>query len=246
MSIVERQDKDGVAVLTMNRPDVLNALSLETFLELEQHLDDIAASGDAISVIVLRGAGRSFCAGVDLKGSGIVNPDIPHYHSEVLFKMEAMPQVIIASVQGHCYTGGLELVLACDLIVCADDARFCDTHAKFGIIPGWGMPQRLPELIGLRKAKEIMFTSRVVPGTEAAELGLANLSVPPADLEEKTLEFAATIAANSSHVIGFEKRAAHSAGDLTRSDALREVRTTNPGLDPNDEALTEKLYNRKG
>ena len=153
-------DDQGIAVLTLNRPDVLNALSPALFVELRTHLDAIASATEEIGVVVLRGEGRSFSAGNDLKAiqAGDTAPS-PHFQADTLEQIERLPQPVIASVRGHCYTGSLELALACDLLICSDTARFADTHGKWSMTPTWGMSQRLPRRIGPLRARELMYTA---------------------------------------------------------------------------------------
>ena len=165
MALVERTDRDGLAVLTLNRPEVLNALSPNLFVELRAHVDTLATQTEEIGCVILCGKGRSFSAGNDLKAiQAGETPPSRHYQAETLDAIENLPQPVIAAVQGHCYTGSLELALACDLMVAADDARFADTHGKWGMSPTWGMSQRLPRRVGLVAAKELMFSGRVVSG----------------------------------------------------------------------------------
>ncbi|MCK9520816.1 MAG: enoyl-CoA hydratase/isomerase family protein, partial [Dehalococcoidia bacterium] len=177
--LVLREDRDGVAWLTLNRPDALNALSPSLFVELRAHIDAIARDIDTVGCVVLRGAGRSFSAGNDIKAiqAGDRAPS-PHFQAETLDAIEALPQPVIAAVHGHCYTGALELALACDLLVVAESARFADTHGKWSMTPTWGMSQRLPRRIGPIRAKEMMFTGTPISGARAVELGLANQCVP--------------------------------------------------------------------
>ena len=143
--LVIRNDAGGVATLTLNRPDALNALNLALFLELRSHIEDIRSDTDGVGCVVLRGAGRSFCAGNDLKSIQVgEEPPNPTFQADTIDMLEALPQPVIAEVRGHCYTGGLELALGCDLLVASGTARFSDTHGKWGMTPRWGMSQRLP------------------------------------------------------------------------------------------------------
>ena len=171
--LVIRTDHHGVSTLTLNRPEALNALSPLLFEQLRSLLSDIADSPDEIGVVILTGAGRSFSAGNDLKaiekGDRSVNP---YQQAETLDFIEHMPQPVIASVRGHCYTGALELALACDLLICADDARFCDTHGKWGMVPTWGMTNRLPERVGPLVARDIMYDES---SKESRQLKLVSL-----------------------------------------------------------------------
>jgi len=172
--LVLRNDHEGCSTLTLNRPEALNALSPALFVELREHLDDIAQHTDEIGVVILAGAGRSFSAGNDLKAirAGETAPG-PHFQAETIDALEALPQPVIGAIQGHCYTGSLELALGCDLLLASESAKFCDTHGKWGMSPTWGMGSRLPRRVGIQRAREMMFSGRVVRGPEAAEIGLA-------------------------------------------------------------------------
>jgi enoyl-CoA hydratase len=231
--LVERTDSQGVAVLCLNRPDVLNALSPKLFDELRAHVDRLAAEIDTVGCVVLRGAGRSFSAGNDLRAiQAGERARSAHFQAETLDALERLPQPVIAAVQGHCYTGALELALACDLLIAAESARFADTHGKFGMTPTWGMSQRLPRRIGPLRAKELMFSGRPVTGTEAVALGLANHCVPDAELESRALALAGEIAANSWFTLRSEKALIREGEPLGLADALGFERTNSPGAGP--------------
>ena len=223
---------DGVATLTLNRPDALNALSPGLFVELRSHLDAVA-SGDDCGVVVLTGAGRSFSAGNDLKAiqSGERAPSA-HFQAETLDLIESMPQVVIAAVKGHCYTGSLELAIACDLLICGDDVRFCDTHGRYAMVPTWGMISRLPERVGPLAARDMMYSGRVVGADEAVRMGLANRSVAADDLHDEAQRWAQQIAASSWHTLRNEKRMMRELGEMTRADGLRWGRENGPGAGP--------------
>ena len=231
--LVLRTDDGGIAFLTLNRPDALNALSPKVFVELRSHIDSIAASIDTIGCVVLRGAGRSFCAGNDLKAimAGERAP-VPHFQADTLQAIEDLPQPVIAAVQGHCMTGGLELALACDLLLAAESARFADTHGKWGMTPTWGMTQRLPRRIGPLRAKEMMLSGRNVDGKEAAAIGLANRCVPDAELESATLELAKQIVGNSWHTLRADKKLVNQGQDFGLEQGLAFERRESPGASP--------------
>lgn len=229
--LVTREDRDGVAILSLNRPEALNALSPALFEELRAHIDAIAEQTDAVGVVVLRGEGRSFSAGNDLKAiqSG-ERPPSPYFQAETLEAIENLPQPVIAAVQGHCYTGSLELALACDLMITAESAKLADTHGKWGMSPTWGMSQRLPRRIGLLAAKEMMFSGRTVSGGEAAEIGLANKCVADDELLDATLEMAASFVANSWHTLRADKMLVNMGLNKPLKEALREERENSPGV----------------
>ena len=237
--LVERTDSEGVAVLCLNRPEVLNALSPKLFDELRGHVDRLAGQTDTVGCVVLRGAGRSFSAGNDLRAiQAGERAASPHFQAETLDALERLPQPVIAAVQGHCYTGALELALACDLLIAAESARFADTHGKFGMTPTWGMSQRLPRRIGPLRAKQLMFSGRPVSGADAVALGLANQCVPDAELESAALALAREIAANSWFTLRTEKTLIREGESLGLADALSFERRTSPGAGPD---LTERL-----
>ncbi len=201
--LVLREDRNGWALLTLNRPEKLNALTVAIFKELRAHISDVR-SDDAIGCLVLRGAGRCFSAGHDLAdiAAGEAVPS-RGWHSETLRMLEKLPKPVIAAVHGHCYTGALEVALAADFIIAADNARFGDTHAKWALTPVWGMSQRLPRRVGVATAKRLMFTADMIDAAEAVRIGLAEYAVPLETFEAEIEQLAGRIVANS----GFSHRA---------------------------------------
>lgn len=196
--LVLRADADGVATLTLNRPDKLNALTVGMFRELRAHVEALKAD-DSIGCVVLRGAGKCFSAGHDL-GDIAEGEAVPSrgWHSETLRLMEKLPKPVIAAVHGHCYTGALEVALACDFIVASETARFGDTHAKWALTPIWGMSQRLPRRVGIATAKRLMFTADMIDSSEAVRIGLAEYAVPADRFDEEVAGLAKRITANSA------------------------------------------------
>jgi len=191
--IVEK--KGGVAKITINRPDLLNALNPTTHRELQDaflHMDE----DPDVRVIIITGTGRAFCAGGDLKfissvsDNAIAISQIGQAFHDTFYIMEHLTKPIIAMVNGLCMAGGIELMEACDLAYAAEDARIGDQHATYGLIPGGGGSQRLPRLIGLRKAKELLFTGEWIPAKDAEAMGLINKAVPADKLEETVMEMA--------------------------------------------------------
>jgi enoyl-CoA hydratase len=183
-SEVLRVEVDGpVALLTLDRPNAMNALSAalrdaiaRAFRELE------AAAQNRVAIVT--GAGRAFCAGYDLKelSDGGTERTADSASSDMADAMEAYGGPIIAAVNGHAITGGFELALACDVIVASEAAKFADTHALVGILPGWGLSQKLPRLIGESRAKELAFTGNFLTADEALAWGLVNRVLPPGEL----------------------------------------------------------------
>ena len=225
LTTVRLERNGSVARLTFARPGSLNALSPTLISEALLVAQTVAAS-DA-RVMIVAGEGRSFSAGVDLKATA----GDPDFHGEAARRfseearelaklLETMPQATIARVTGHCFTGGLEIALACDLIVAADDAIFCDTHAKLGLRPGWGLSQRLPRRIGAMKAREVSFTARRVSAGEALAMGLVLDVVPLEGLDARIEALAAAICEMEPVSIGAYKTLYRASETHTLDDGL--------------------------
>jgi dihydroxynaphthoic acid synthetase len=181
---------EGVAHITINRPEVLNALRKETYLELLSVLE-IAACDPTVGVIVITGAGdRAFCSGGDVKGQRARGPVEGRNQMTVLLRvaevMRTCGKPIIASVNGYAIGSGHELHLLCDLTIAADSARFGQVGPKVGAIPFWGAVQMLPRIVGEKKAREIIFLCRQYSAAEALEMGLVNWVVPSEELASET------------------------------------------------------------
>jgi enoyl-CoA hydratase/carnithine racemase len=234
-NLVLRSDREGVATLTLNRPDKLNALNPGVFVELRAHVDAIA-SDDSVACVVLTGSGRAFCAGHDLDAiaTGERAPS-RHFEPETVDALEALPKPTIARIHGHCYTGGLELALACDLLVASESARLGDTHGQWGLVPVWGMSVRLPERVGRSTAMELMFTSRRVSGPDAAAIGLVDHCVADDALDDAIDALAAEIVANSAGTNRIVKALLADRAERTREQALLHERALPHGT-PDDMA----------
>ena len=245
--LVERQDADGVATLTLNRPEKLNAISIPLMVELRDHLDALSTDR-TVGCVVLTGAGRSFCAGHDLESiaSGEKAPS-RHFESETVDALEALPQPTIAKIRGHCFTGGLEVALGCDFLVAADDAKLGDTHGQWGLAPVWGMSVRLPERVGRARAKELSFTSRRISGADALALGLVDYSVPAAELDARVDTLAAEIVENSWGTNRIFKQLLAANADVPRAHALAFERQAPFGM-PEDrkERMSRRGSKKRG
>lgn len=204
--------RDGaVATLTLNRAEAMNALTPDMLQNLGDHLLELARD-DAVRIIVLTGAGKAFSAGVDLKAlgrveleGGLVGEVLDAPARRLIDAISAAPQPVIAKVNGHCYTGALEIALACDLLVMAREAGLGDTHAKWGLRPSWGMSQRLALRVGSQRARELSFTARTVRGEEALALGIASHVVPRAELDSLVEQLCEQIVQNSPQAIAAYK-----------------------------------------
>jgi enoyl-CoA hydratase len=230
--LVLRDDAAGVATLTLNRPEKRNAIDRDLFRVLRRQIKAIE-NESAIGLVVVRGAGGNFCAGHDLK-------EAPHADSlgwlrqEMLTieRLTSLRQPVIAAVEGICYTGGLELALAADFIVCDETARFADTHGKWGLVPGWGLSQRLPRRIGQAKALEMMLTCQPYDGRAAEVMGLANQCVAVGALDAAVAALAQTILANSWHSNAENKKLVYATDGMRLSDGLDHELMRNAGFDP--------------
>jgi enoyl-CoA hydratase len=216
---------EGVATIAFNRPEVLNALDIEARRELLHALK--AADADAtVRVVVLMGVGgRAFSAGADVRVFRDLTPqqalDYSHFVKQAVRRIETLSKPVIAAVRGFALGGGLELALACDLIVAAEDARFGQPELNVGLIPGAGGSQRLPRAIGLRTAKELVYTGRIITAQEAHELGLVNRVVPVKALERAVRELARIIGTKSAVVLRLAKEALNKAVEVPLAEGLR-------------------------
>jgi len=185
MLLVEKQD--GIAVVTLNRPEAMNALSKALRSELYKAMTALDADPE-VSVVILTGAGtRAFTAGLDLKELGSDAGAMGAANAEgadenPVKAIELCTKPVIGAINGVAITGGFEVALACDVLIASENARFADTHARVGIMPGWGLSQKLSRLIGLYRAKELSLTGNFLSAQKAEEWGLVNRVVPAEDL----------------------------------------------------------------
>ena len=224
-----------VATVTLDRPDALNALTPSMLGSLGDTLEALARRSE-IRVVVLTGAGRAFSAGVDLKalaGRDITNGavgdilDVPA--RRVTSLLSSMDQIVIAKVNGFCFTGALELALACDVVIAAEEAKFGDTHAKFGLRPTWGMSQRLMALVGPARARDLSYTARTFTGAEAARWGLVAACAPREQLDAVVQTYVEAVLANHAASLAAYKDLYRVALDRGLTDGLSyEYATTYP------------------
>lgn len=199
MTLVRVEVEAGVAVVTLNRPEAMNALSRALRGELARVMRELDAAED-VRAVVLTGAGeRAFTAGLDLKelGSGAAalgdatetTPD-----ANPVKAVEQCRKPVIGAINGVAITGGFELALACDVLIASTNARFADTHARVGIMPGWGLSQKLSRMIGISRAKELHFTGNFLDARTAEAWGLVNRVVEPGELLPAARKLAADMA----------------------------------------------------
>ncbi len=184
--VLSVEKHEGIATFTLNRPQALNALSRELRGALAAAFAALRTDA-ATGVVILTGAGRAFTAGLDLKelgdtGFGAGATEAAVADGDVIQAMARCPQPIIGAINGFAVTGGFEIALACDVLVCSTEARFADTHARVGVMPGWGLSQRLSRAIGIHRAKELSLTGNYLTARQAYEWGLVNRVVDPDEL----------------------------------------------------------------
>jgi enoyl-CoA hydratase len=243
--LIQRSDSGGVTTLTLNRPDKLNALNGALFLELDAHLASFETNVDSVGVVVIRGSGKCFSAGLDLNDAASgVQAVTPLFQSRTIDRLARLPQPVIAAVHGHCYTGALEVTLAADLIFAAESAMFGDTHAKWGLTPAWGMSQRLPRRVGRGQASRMMFTCKPVSAREALSIGLADVCVADDRFEGEVDVLSKSIVANSWFSLRGNKQLMTETDGLPLSAGLAQEFFRRGGRAPDFEARVAAFSKR--
>jgi len=200
------EKEDGIATITFNRPEALNALNNQTRLEFRNVMSDIQDDDD-IKVVIVTGAGRAFVAGSDIKELKNTTPLEAHSITRLGEIIENLEKPVIAAVNGFALGGGCEIAMACDLIIASEKAKFGQPEINIGVIPGGGGTQRLQRIAGVHKAKELIFTGDIIDAKEAEKIGLVNKVVPVDQLEALVKEIAQKIAGKSSAAIKLAKAA---------------------------------------
>lgn len=222
---IKLEKENAVATIRLNRPDALNALGPDLLAELSGALSD-AGEDETIKALVVRGEGRAFCAGADLtyfetafSDPGLLAAFIEQMNG-CLFQLEELPIPAIAVVHGFALAGGLELMLACDLAIAAQDARIGDQHVNFGLMPGGGSTQRLPRRVGMQRAMELLTTGRWLSGAEAAEWGLVLRAVPAGELDQELEKLLGPLRVKSRPGLGWIKSVTQRGRDLPLRDGI--------------------------
>ncbi len=209
MAFVELEKQGHVGILTVNRPEALNALNSQVLADLGAAVDAVEADQE-IYVVILTGAGRSFVAGADIgemKGfSSIEGKKFGVHGGEVFLKLENMSKPVIAAVNGFALGGGCELAMSCDIRLASEKAKFGQPEVGLGITPGFGGTQRLPRIVGIGRAMELILTAKTISAAEAKEIGLVNEVYAPEELMDKALELANAICANAQIAVQESKR----------------------------------------
>lgn len=210
--------------IIINRPKFLNALDIETLKLLDKSLDELI--NEDIKVLIITGSGsKAFVAGADIKAMVNMNAIQAREYSilgqRVLSKIENLPFAVIAAVNGYALGGGCELAMACDIRVCSDNASFSLPELGLGVIPGFGGTQRMPRLLGVGVAKELLYTSRMISSEEALRYGLVNYIVTQEKLMDKCNELVCSIMSNSSFAVKMCKSSVNDGIEMNLSNALQ-------------------------
>jgi enoyl-CoA hydratase len=200
------EKEENIAIITFNRPDAMNALNNQTRAEFAAAIAEVAADNE-IKVLILTGSGKAFVAGSDIKEFSQTTPYVAHNINRLGEMVEKLEKPVIAAVNGFCLGGGCEIAMGCDIIIASEKAKFGQTEINIGIIPGGGGTQRLPRLIGICRAKELIYTGDIIGAEEALRLGLVNRVVPVDQLMPVAKELAKKIATKSSAALKLAKTA---------------------------------------
>ena len=223
--IILTERHGAVCLVTLNRPDALNALSRALRAEIVRVFTELKDDPE-IRAVVLTGAGRAFTAGVDLKEAGqtgfALGADEDSKNIDLARAMMAYPWPIVGAINGFAITGGFELALLCDVLLASEHAKFADTHARVGIMPGWGLSQRLPRLIGTSRAKELSFTGNFLDAHTAERWGLVNRVYEAHDLVPAALKLASEMASTDPVLLRGYKKMIDDGFGMTFGEALKE------------------------
>jgi len=215
---------EGIETLAINRPKVLNALNHETLLELECAIFQIKDNREVKALIITGTGEKAFVAGADISQFlevGVVEGrEFAGLGHKIMLALEELPIPVIAAVNGFALGGGTELALACDMIVASEKAIFGLPEVRLGIIPGFGGTQRLPRVVGMNIAREMVFSGDMIDAARAHQIGLANHVVAPDKLMEKARELAKTIMSRGPFAIAQAKRSINHGADLSKYDAF--------------------------
>ena len=226
---------DGLAVLTLNRPQRLNALSLELRRALFETFAALEAD-DETRVVILTGAGRAFSAGLDLEelGNGAAIHGRKEPWSDTGAAVRSFSGPVIGAINGAAVTGGFEIALCCDMLIASSDARFADTHGRVGLLAGWGLSQRLSRVIGLARAKELSLTGNFLDAATAERWGLVNRVVAPDALLPTCRELASAMLSVTAEFLPMYKRVIDQGYHMSLADGMafeaRESKVWNEGV----------------
>ncbi|MFB0562688.1 MAG: enoyl-CoA hydratase/isomerase family protein [Candidatus Lokiarchaeia archaeon] len=226
LETIKIDKEDGIGKIILNRPDKRNAISAEMFRDIGEAAR-IVSDDNEIKVVILTGAGPVFSAGIDFTSMGALGGVSSWTFRDILKKsqenyglLESMEKPVIAAIQGAAIGAGMELSLCCDIRIAAEDARMGIPEVCFGLVPDLGGAQRLPRIIGLGRAKELIFTGKIIDAKEADRIGLVNKIVPADKLMDATMEMANEIKDNGLIAIGLAKKIANKAMEVDMDSVM--------------------------
>lgn len=224
--VVLYQREDRLGILTLNRPDALNALTVEMLDLLNRYLDEVESDPEARVVLLTAAGDRAFCVGADLRAraqeyeAGVVEDPMGRQIRRLLRRLEVLDRPVVAAIHGYCLGGGLELALACDLRVASDKAQFGLPEANVGSMPGAGGTQRLTRLVGPGWAKDLIFTGRRIDAQEAYRIGLVNRVSPAEGYLEEARKLCGEIARKAPLSLRYAKWAVNTSLDVDLESGL--------------------------
>ncbi len=215
---------EGIATITLNRPEALNAFSQEVVAEVLQAVEDIR-NDENTRVVVLTGSGeKAFSAGADIKAMIGMNAlkarELSLMGEKLCLTFENLEKPVIAALNGYALGGGLEVAMSCDLRIASENAKMGQTEVNIGLIPGWGGTQRLTRLVGPAKAKELVFSGKIIDGKTAERLGIVNMTVPADKFKETVRQFALDLASKAPIALKVAKALINKGPDIGLDSAL--------------------------
>jgi len=218
------EKSEGIATITLNRPDALNAFSQEVVVEVLQAIDDVK-NDDNVRVVILTGAGeKAFSAGADIKAMKGMNAlkarELSLMGEKLCLAFENLEKPVIAAINGYALGGGMEVAMSCDFRIASENARMGQTEINIGLIPGWGGTQRLTRLIGATKAKELVYTGKLIDAKTAEQLGLLNMVVPADKFKETVRQFALELAQKAPVALKIAKALINKGAEISLDVAL--------------------------
>jgi enoyl-CoA hydratase len=218
------EKNEGVATITLNRPEALNAFTKDVVEEILHALEDVKTD-EAVRVVVLTGAGeKAFSAGADIKTmvgmTALKAREMSFMGERLCVGLENLEKPVIAAINGYALGGGLEVAMSCDLRIASENAKMGQTEINIGLIPGWGGTQRLTRLVGMTKAKEMVFTGRIIDAKTAEQIGIVNMVVPADKFRETVSQFAKDLASKAPVALKVAKALINKGSDIGLESAL--------------------------
>lgn len=223
---IETRIEDGVGIVTLNRPETFNALSSELITGIGESLRSFEAN-EQVRVVLIEARGDHFCTGANLKEAKEKRASHETWSEfitnglKVFRSLEMSPLPIIVAVQGLCLAGGLELILCCDVIFAGQSTKIGDQHAQYGLLPGWGGSQRLPRIVGIRRALDLLYSARWLTADEALGMGLVNYVVEDDQLNEKVFEYCKTMVERCPRGLTIMKRLSRDGMEMMMAEGLK-------------------------